>query len=1030
MDCNCNCFGIAASSKRPIKRYNLLVPDIFPRSEPSFTDKVDSSTERKIKKLGDYLEKNPHRGPKVSRRLARRVTKELRHQKYGYVKLAVRAYMHLLETLNDEDSSLFAKELVVQPVDMSKGAFMDKVQLHLNSVVGVLLRHNHVEIRTLGANLLATFIKVQLDLDYVEQIEAFVPMVCANILEHPLGLFQPSAENVTTLNVACLHVLAQHLQLCQRGSISPRKLEALENAVLDVLDRPISPLELEQEAEAEAVQVETARVEAARRQAVQAPAGLSPAGVGPRPSAPATLPSAVHRAGEGKAMGVRHVSIEDHEGHDRPEEGLHVLADAGSNKGRPDDVVRDKSATGMATVFEKSPFEEPVNPELDVHGSGSSDVSPSSPQSQPPSTDAAVQQQAAAAVGGAKNGALPEKQCASRGSFLHNLSNLPHAFTMSLRRSDDSGMERRDSTTSSTFAAVETPRTVALHVLELLGHMTKDAAEGKRIVEYLLRYLDRGHHWTNASGLVEVALGTMRKVCAEEHQRYLLFSALTRHSAAVDLTGPEQRRVVELGQSEGELLEGALASPALVLAIKELSAVLPSSEKISNEDQSALRSIVLACVRSLATHVGDSLHLLEALGGIVGKLPGPAPLSTAMLECVLAAALAVQSFQGKARSLPSRTFPQVFLQQCLGVMTLWEHQQRLLANDILVTLLPVASDGLRDAQVLGLLSAIWHQVAIPDNQPVVFVSISRLYAATTTRCSDAALVAAARLLLALRNDILAAESDRLDRLDAARCLAVLATCNCGLVHLAALLELPGLLDLQTAVGPVPHLRTLHDAVELADGLPFSPADAQAAARTLEALRGQHPGGAGALRRAADLFHRSPRWRQAAGDASVHEQLMRPFVGQPLSSLPPRIKPSGNAWGGSAGPAAHSPAGGDNTSRAVKRLKDMYARNVSQAALDKAPEAQGVRQLLAQSLAEAERGTVESAMAGSRVRHFEDVAAECKAASQGLHQMLAGLSLGLPAAKQPPAISSASSQALSLLHGSRGIYHLGLALEAF
>ncbi len=58
------------------------------------------------------------------------------------------------------------------------------------------------------------------------------------------------------------------------------------------------------------------------------------------------------------------------------------------------------------------------------------------------------------------------------------------------------------------------------------------------------------------------------QVCAEEHQRYLLFSALTRHSAAVDLTGPEQRRVVELGQSEGELLEGALASPALVLAIK------------------------------------------------------------------------------------------------------------------------------------------------------------------------------------------------------------------------------------------------------------------------------------------------------------------------------------------------------------------------------------------------------------------------------------------------------------------------------
>ena len=47
---------------------------------------------------------------------------------------------------------------------------------------------------------------------------------------------------------------------------------------------------------------------------------------------------------------------------------------------------------------------------------------------------------------------------------------------------------------------------------EVAQYCVQDAAEGKRIVEYLLRYLDRGHHWTNASGLVEVALGTMRKV--------------------------------------------------------------------------------------------------------------------------------------------------------------------------------------------------------------------------------------------------------------------------------------------------------------------------------------------------------------------------------------------------------------------------------------------------------------------------------------------------------------------------------------
>ena len=65
MDCSCNCFGIASSSRFPVKRYNLLVPDIFPEKQPEVFEKVDASTERKYKKLYDYIAKNPHRGPKV-----------------------------------------------------------------------------------------------------------------------------------------------------------------------------------------------------------------------------------------------------------------------------------------------------------------------------------------------------------------------------------------------------------------------------------------------------------------------------------------------------------------------------------------------------------------------------------------------------------------------------------------------------------------------------------------------------------------------------------------------------------------------------------------------------------------------------------------------------------------------------------------------------------------------------------------------------------------------------------------------------
>ena len=65
MDCNCNCFGIAAASKRPVKRYNLLVPDIFPKKEPPTDNPVDASTERKFKRLFEYLQKTPNRVPKV-----------------------------------------------------------------------------------------------------------------------------------------------------------------------------------------------------------------------------------------------------------------------------------------------------------------------------------------------------------------------------------------------------------------------------------------------------------------------------------------------------------------------------------------------------------------------------------------------------------------------------------------------------------------------------------------------------------------------------------------------------------------------------------------------------------------------------------------------------------------------------------------------------------------------------------------------------------------------------------------------------
>ena len=65
MDLNCNCFGVASAARVPVKRYNLLVPDVFPVTEPAFDRPLGIGIERKSKKLSEYLDKNEHRAPKV-----------------------------------------------------------------------------------------------------------------------------------------------------------------------------------------------------------------------------------------------------------------------------------------------------------------------------------------------------------------------------------------------------------------------------------------------------------------------------------------------------------------------------------------------------------------------------------------------------------------------------------------------------------------------------------------------------------------------------------------------------------------------------------------------------------------------------------------------------------------------------------------------------------------------------------------------------------------------------------------------------
>lgn len=78
---------------------------------------------------------------------------------------------------------------------------------------------------------------LQVDSDYVDQLEHFVPMLCANCEAQPVGVFDPSADDLRVLNIVCMHALRQHLALAHRISFTSHHLEDMMKVTLDTLGR-------------------------------------------------------------------------------------------------------------------------------------------------------------------------------------------------------------------------------------------------------------------------------------------------------------------------------------------------------------------------------------------------------------------------------------------------------------------------------------------------------------------------------------------------------------------------------------------------------------------------------------------------------------------------------------------------------------------------------------------------------------------------------------------------------------------------
>lgn len=258
------------------------------------------------------------------------------------------------------------------------------------------------------------------------------------------------------------------------------------------------------------------------------------------------------------------------------------------------------------------------------------------------------------------------------------------------------------------------PGVAAQLVYEEMGHSTKDAIEGRRLLQFLMQYLDAvPSRWLGGPALA-TGLESFRRASDDQDQRYVVFSTLVRHAGRATALPPDARAaVISQALQDALALNPVLLPAALMLIIQEVMRSTANSN-LESGSGGEVQTAALHAVRQLSCRLGQSMQLAGVLSAVLSQLPRNERGGALGLLCCAAAAEALH--QNKpvhdlvVQQKQSAQVSSMLVRSLLDVCMTRSATQRVLAHKTLTLLFSQPGCIIKADDISSVLSAVWHEV--------------------------------------------------------------------------------------------------------------------------------------------------------------------------------------------------------------------------------------------------------------------------------------------------------------------------------